>query len=253
LTSSRSRGTLYASGEVDVVAVIQAGGKGVRLHPYTIPLPKPLMPIGDLPIIELIIKWLRKNGVPDIYITIGYLGRLIQALCGDGSQWDTRIRYSVEPEPLGTIGPLKLLQGELTKTFFNVNADLVTDLNLRSLKSFHARHGGLVTVAVTERVVKSELGVFDIEGDQMVDFHEKPEIKYQASCGAYCMEPGVLDLIPKGVPFGFDDLMRIMLDQKLPVYVYQHKGLWLDLGREEDLRNAQQAFDRDYKMRILGC
>lgn len=235
-----------------MIAVIQAGGKGVRLHPYTMSLPKPLMPIGDLPIIEVTIKWLRRQGVTDTFITLGHLGRLIQALCGDGSQWDTKIRYSVEPEPLGTIGPLKLLRNELKKTFFNVNADLITDLNLRSFKAFHARHGGLVTVAVTERVVKSELGVFEIEDERMVGFSEKPEIKYLASCGAYCLEPSVLDLIPSGVPFGFDDLMHAMIEQNLPVYVYHHKGLWLDIGREEDYRNAQQSFDKDYKMRVLG-
>jgi mannose-1-phosphate guanylyltransferase len=225
-----------------MIAVIQAGGKGVRLQPYTTLLPKPLMPAGDLPIIEVIIKWLRRWGVTKTYITLGHLGRLIRALCGDGKQWDVKIIYKEEPEPLGTIGSLNLLKEELKQTFFNINSDLITDLSLRALRAFHVQHGGLITVAVTERIVKSKLGVFEIENNQMIDFHEKPTMKYMASCGVYCMEPAILDLIPNGVPFGFDDLMNSMLDQKLPVWVYRHDGLWLDIGREED-----------YKMRVLGA
>lgn len=236
-----------------MIAVIQAGGKGVRLQPYTTLLPKPLMPVGDLPVIEVIIKWLRRWGVRKTYITVGHLGSLIRALCGDGEQWDVEINYNQEREPMGTIGALKMLKGELKETFFNVNGDLITDLNLRALRACHVQHGGLITVAVTERIVKSELGVFEIENDQMVDFHEKPTMKYQASCGAYCMEPAILDFIPNGGPFGFDDLMNTMLDQKLPVWVYRHDGLWLDIGREEDYRSVQQSFLKDYKMRVLGA
>jgi mannose-1-phosphate guanylyltransferase len=236
-----------------MLAVIQAGGKGVRLRPYTMVMPKPLMPVGDLPVIEVILKWLRRWGVTTTYITLGHLGHLIRALCGDGTQWDMRICYNQEPEPLGTIGPLKLLKNELNETFFNINSDLITDLSLRALKAFHLEHGGLISVAVTERIVKSELGVFEVENDRMVDFHEKPTTKYMASCGVYCLEPAILDLIPNGVPFGFDDLMNIMLDRKLPVWLYHHEGLWLDIGREEDYKNVQQNFLRDYKMRVLGA
>ena len=236
-----------------MTAVIQAGGKGVRLHPYTTLLPKPLMPVGDLPVIEVIIKWLRRWGVTKTHITLGHLGTLIRVLCGDGKQWDVEINYCQEPEPLGTIGALKLLKNELKETFFNINSDLITDLNLRALRAFHVRHGGPITVAVTERVVKSELGVFEIENNQMVDFREKPVMKYLASCGVYCMEPEILDLIPTGVPFGFDNLMNSMLDKKLPVWLYRHEGLWLDIGREEDYRSVQQSFLKDYKMLVLGC
>jgi len=234
-------------------AVIQAGGKGVRLRPYTMLLPKPLMPVGDLPVIEVIIKWLRRWGVTKTHITLGYLSHLIRALCGDGKQWDMQINYNQEPEPLGTIGPLKLLKNELKEMFFCINSDLITDLNLRELRTFHVKHGGLITVAVTERTVKSELGVFETENSQMVDFHEKPTTKYLASCGVYCMDPGILELVPNGVPFGFDDLMNSMIDKKLPVWLYRHDGLWLDIGREEDYKKVQKSFMREYKMRVLGC
>lgn len=234
-------------------AVIQAGGKGVRLQPYTFLLPKPLMPVGDLPVIEILLKWLRRWGIKRTYITIGYLGNLIQALCGDGSQWDIRISYSQEPEPLGTIGPLRLIKNQLTETFFTLNGDLITDLNLHDLKTFHHEHRGLITVAVTEKIIKADLGVLESQNSRMTGFREKPAIKFLASTGIYCMEPQILDLIPDRVPFGFDDLMYAMLDQKLPVYVYRHEGLWLDIGREEDFRIAQNGFERDYKPLILGC
>jgi NDP-sugar pyrophosphorylase family protein len=236
-----------------MVAVIQAGGKGVRLRPYTMLLPKPLMPVGDLPVIELIIKWLRRWGVTKTYITLGYLSHLIRALCGDGKQWDMQIKYNQEPEPLGTIGPLKLLKDELKETFFCINSDLITDLDLRKLRTFHVEHKGLITVAATERTVKSELGVFETENSKMVDFHEKPTMKYLASCGVYCMEPEIIDLIPNGVPFGFDDLMNSMLHKKMPVWLYRHDGLWLDIGREEDYEKVQNSFMKEYKMRVLGC
>jgi NDP-sugar pyrophosphorylase family protein len=234
-------------------AVIQAGGKGVRLRPYTFLLPKPLMPVDDLSVIEILLKWLRRWGVKKTYITIGYLGNLIRSLCGDGSQWDIEIVYSVEHEPLGTIGPLRLIKNELTETFLTVNGDLITDLNLCDFKAYHRQHGSLITVAVTEKTIATDLGVLESENGRMSRFREKPTFKLQASTGIYCMEPQILDLIPGGVPFGFDDLMYAMLEQELPVYVYRHEGLWLDIGREEDFRNAQTGFLNGYKQLVLGC
>ena len=234
-------------------AVIQAGGKGVRLHPYTLLLPKPLMPVGDLPVIEVLIKWLRRWGVKKTYITLGYLGQLIRSFCGDGSQWDTDIVYSHEQEPLGTIGPLRLLKNQLKGSFLTLNGDLITNLNLQDLMGFHREKRGLISVAVTEKNVETDLGIIETQNGQMTGFKEKPTMKFFASTGIYCMEPEILDLIPNGVPFGFDDLMYCMLEQKLPVYIYKHDGLWLDIGREEDFRNAQKCFLRDYKYMVLGC
>ncbi len=236
-----------------MIAVIQAGGKGTRLRPYTLALPKPLMPVGDCTIIEILLKWCRRWGIKNAWITIGYLGSLLKSLCGDGLQWDMKIEYSQEPEPLGTIGPLKLIQGHLKKTFLTINGDILSDLNLQDFIKFHREKGGLITVAVTERKMKVDLGVLDSENGRMVGFREKPSMKLTASMGIYCMEPGILELIPDNVPFGFDDLMYAMLEQKLPVYMYRHEGLWLDIGREEDFRHAQEAFLREYKSIVLGA
>jgi NDP-sugar pyrophosphorylase family protein len=223
-------------------AIILAGGKGSRLRPYTFVLPKPLIPVGGSPVIEILLKWLCRNGVNNVWITIGYLGHLIRSLCGNGSQWGMEITYSEEPEPLGTIGPLLLIRDQLKETFLVVNGDLITDLDLRTFISFHKERRGLITIAVTEKNVKVDLGILESADGRVTTFREKPVMKFYASMGMYCMEPAILDLIPKGVPFGFDDLMRTMLDQDLPAYTYRHEGLWMDIGRQEDFAMAQEIF-----------
>jgi NDP-sugar pyrophosphorylase family protein len=223
-------------------AVIQAGGQGTRLRPYTLVLPKPLMPVGNLPVIEMLLKWLRRNGVDTVYITLGHLGHLIRAVCKDGNQWGLTITYSEEPEPLGTIGPLNLVKNQLDETFLVLNGDLITDLDMRKFIAFHREQGSMVTVAVTEKTINVDLGVIEQENRRIIGFREKPALRFQVSMGIYCVEPAVLRLIPKGIPFGFDDLMHTMLDQKLPVSIYEHTGLWMDIGREEDFLRAQEAF-----------
>jgi NDP-mannose synthase len=237
----------------EVKAVIMAGGKGTRLRPYTLVLPKPLMPVGDQPVIEVLLKWLRRWGVKKALISTGYLGHLIPALCGNGSQWDMDITYSYEPEPLGTIGALRLLQPQLTDTFLVLNGDLITDLDINALVEYHHKQKGLVTVAVTRKSVTVDLGVLESDRGKLITFREKPTLDFEVSMGVYCMEPGVLELIPRGVPFGFDNLMHEMLAQELPVYLYRHDGLWMDIGRQDDFIRAQETFMRDYKSRILGA
>ena len=234
-------------------AIIQAGGKGTRLRPYTLVLPKPLMPMGDIPIIEVLLKWLRRWGIKDIWITVGYLHGLIRALCGNGCQWDMNINYSEESEPLGTIGPLRLIKNHLDETFLTINGDIISDLNLHDFIKYHRSHAGLVTVAVTDKIIKMDLGVLRGNNSRMEGFHEKPANKYTVSMGIYCMDPKILDLIPDNVPYGFDDLMYTMLEKEMHVYMYRHEGLWLDIGREEDFRNAQKSFLKEYKYLVLGC
>ncbi len=232
-------------------AVIQAGGRGTRLRPYTLVLPKPLMPVGDLPVIEMLVKWLRRNGIQKTYITIGYLGHLIQAVCKDGSQWSMEIVYSEEPEPLGTIGPLQLIREELDETFLVLNGDVITDLDIRDFTAFHRKSGGLITVAATEKSMEIDLGVMECEEDRIAAFREKPMMTFNVSMGIYCMEPAVFELIPAGVPFGFDNLMHLMLERDLPIYMYKHKGSWMDIGREEDYVRAQEMFQKGSSF-VLG-
>lgn len=233
-------------------AVIQAGGTGTRLRPYTRVLPKPLMPVGGVPVIEVLLKWLRRNGIQQTLITIGHLGHLIRALCGDGSQWDMEIGYSEEPEPLGTVGPLHLIRDRLEDTFLMLNGDLITNLELGAFIDFHKKHGGLVTVGATKKTIEIDLGVIEKNSaSRIIGFHEKPTMKFDVSMGIYCMEPDILDIIPKGMPFGFDDLMRQMLRQGLPVHLFEHEGIWMDIGRENDFEKAQEVVE-NHPTAILG-
>jgi NDP-sugar pyrophosphorylase family protein len=235
-----------------VKAVILAGGRGTRLRPYTLVLPKPLVPIGDRPVLELLLQRLRKFGLEEIIITIGYLGDLIRSFCGDGSKWRMNITYSEEKEPLGTIGPLTLIEDQLKETFLVCNGDIITDLNIFKFIDFHKQRAGIATVATTRRKVKIDLGVLECDDEHRVEnFMEKPENKFLASLGIYLFEPQLLDYVPKYVPFGFDDLMNSLISQDVPVYTYLHNGYWLDIGMEEDFRKAQREFEEN-RERILG-
>jgi NDP-sugar pyrophosphorylase family protein len=221
-------------------AVIQSGGKGTRLRPYTTVLPKPLMPVGTKPVLELLLVWLRRNDVRDAYITTGHLGHLIRSFCGDGQNWDMGITYTEETEPLGTVGALGLLRNQLDSTFLMVNGDVLTDLNLHAFIGFHRQHGGALTIATARRSVQIDFGILEDTGGRVTRFKEKPILTHIVSTGIYCMEPSVIDLIPAGVPFGFDNLMHCMLSRSLTVRTFLHSGLWLDIGRIEDFHRAQE-------------
>jgi mannose-1-phosphate guanylyltransferase len=220
-------------------AVIQSGGKGTRLRPYTTVLPKPLMPVGTKPVLELLLTWLRRNDMREAFITTGYLGHLIKSFCGDGRQWDMRIAYTEESEPLGTVGALSLLRDELNSTFLMVNGDVLTDLNLNAFVAFHRQHGGPLTIATARRSVQIDFGILEDTNGRVTRFKEKPILTHIVSTGIYCVEPSVIDLIPKGVPFGFDNLMHCMLARAWLVRTFLHHGLWLDIGRVEDFHRAQ--------------
>ena len=238
----------------DTKAVILAGGVGSRLRPYTLILPKPLMPVGDLCVLEILLRRLRQSGIRQVIITLGHLGSIIRALCGDGSKWDLSIEYSEEPTPLGTIGPLRLIQQELTRTFIVTNGDLVTDLDLRTLLESHRRHGGIATVASYCKRVKIDLGVLERDGDgRIVGFQEKPEHEYWVSMGTYVFEPEIMNYVPDdGRPFGFDDLMHTLLAAKQPIYTFAHAGYWCDIGRKDDYEQVQEEFETR-RAQILGA
>ena len=220
-------------------AVIQCGGRGMRLRPYTSILPKPLMPIGSRPVLELLLKWLRRNGIREVFITTGYLGNLIRSFCSDGQQWNMKINYTQEAEPLGTIGPLSLLRDQLTEPFLVLNGDVLTDLNLGQFVRDHRNHGHQLTIASIVRQSKVEFGVLDETEGKVIGFREKPTLATLVSMGIYCMNPEVMTHVPSGVPFGFDDLILQMLDEGVPVHTFRHDGIWLDIGRADDFHKAQ--------------
>ena len=221
-------------------AVIQCGGQPMRAQPYTMGLPKALLPVRSQPVLELLLRWLRRNEVRDIYITTGYLGHLIKSFCGDGRQWDVRIRYIDEKAPLGTIGPLAMLREELVSTFLVINGDVITDLGINAFTRFHRHMSGSLTVASVLQQTHMEFGVIEEQNGRITNFREKPVLSNLVSMGVYCMEPTVLQHIPAGVPFGIDDLIRCLLGRGIAPHYYEHDGVWLDISRTEDFHSAQE-------------
>lgn len=233
-------------------AVIQAGGKGTRLAPYTLVLPKPMMPVGDQPVIEILLKWLRRNSTTEVYITTGHLAHLLKAFCQDGSQWDMDINYCQEPEPLGTVGSLQLIKDNLTEPFLMLNGDLITDLDLMAFRKSHNSSGAPLTIATTMKSVDVDLGVLDTQDGRVIGFREKPSMSMEVSMGLYIMNPEILQYIPIGVPFGFDNLMYALLDKDIPVNTYRHEGKWMDIGRVDDFTRAQEEWVDHHEKPMLG-
>lgn len=222
-----------------VRAVILAGGRGRRLEPYTSVLPKPLMPVGNRAIVEIIVDGLVECGITDITLCVGYLAHLIEALL-NGKPRGANITYVHEPEPLGTAGPLRLVEG-LDNTFLVMNGDLLTDLRFDDLVTLHSRAGNDVTIATNEREHVVDYGVLHTEsGDypRLVGYDEKPESRLTVSMGVYVMEPSVLDRIPSSGYFDFPQLVQAMLAEGRPVGTYPFSGFWLDIGRRDDYEVA---------------
>lgn len=222
-------------------AVIQAGGKGTRLAPYSTVLPKALMPVGEGTVIDQMLSTFARGGVSKVYVTVSKFGPLIRSYCGDGSRWNLAIEYVEETSPLGTIGPLVPIRRQLSGTTFLVaNSDVCIDLDVPRLLAFHRERGAALTVVVIDQQVKIAYGVLDQVDGRVVDFREKPTQNFCVSTGVYVMEPTVFDHIPDNRPYGFDDLVRAMLDAGAPIAAYAHPGHWIDIGRIEDLRRAQE-------------
>lgn len=226
-------------------AVILAGGVGKRLEPYTTVLPKPLMPVGDMPILEIILKQLKKFGYKEIILAVGHLAGVIKAYLGAGEKFGIKLHYSLENGPLGTVGPLKLVEEKLREDVFLVmNGDVLTDLNLSTFMEFHKVEDSLLTLAVTERKVFMDYGVVYLDGNVIVDFEEKPSPAYWVSMGIYGMKPEVLKYIPMGRKYDIPDLVYDLLKKGVKISAYKYTGFWLDIGREEDAKRAQIEFER---------
>jgi NDP-sugar pyrophosphorylase family protein len=226
-------------------AVILAGGKGVRLRPYTTALPKPLMPIGDNDaILHIVLDQLAACGFITVTLAINHLGPLIRAFAGDGARWGLSIDYVEEDRPLSTVGPLFALRDRLPDTFLVMNGDVLTDLDYADLLHSHALSGTGLTVATSERVHKVDFGVLDVEGGRVRAFREKPELRYQVSMGVYGMSRRTLAPYPPGRPFGFDQLVLDLLDRGENPATYPFGGFWLDIGRPEDYDEANRNFER---------
>ncbi len=225
-------------------AVILAGGKGVRLHPFTVNFPKPLVPLDNTPIIEILIQRLLHSGITDITISLGHLAELIKAYFGHrrGLLERIKLRYVQENSPTGTAGSLKLISG-LRKTFLVMNGDLLTDINLDDLVEFHFKKKAILTIATHKRDLKIDLGVLEYNDlSEITGYFEKPIKSYHVSMGIYVYEPRVLNFIEKGKYLDFPDLVLRLLDKKEKVCAFPNHSLWLDIGRPDDYAKAQALY-----------
>ncbi len=224
-------------------AVILAGGKGRRLRPYTTVLPKPLMPLGDMPIIEVVLRQLAASGFDRVTMAVGYLAELLMAYCGDGSKFGLSLSYSREEEPLGTAGPLALIDG-LDDGFLVMNGDVLTSLDLRGLVQQHRASGAAATIATHQRQQQINYGIIESDAaNQVSAYIEKPTYHYQVSMGIYVLEPAVLDFVPHGQYLDLPDLVRTLMAAGRPVMAYPFDGYWLDIGRHDDYEQAVEEFE----------
>jgi len=239
---ARRRKKNGASSLKDIKAVVLAGGRGTRLAPYTTILPKPLMPVGDRSILEIVVDQLEKAGVVDVRFSVGYLSHLIRAVFDSRPAGDAEITYVAEKDALGTAAPLKLMN-DLDSTFIVMNGDVLSTLDFGDLVRYHREQGNALTIATHKRSIKIDYGILHVDVAHRVRaFEEKPEIVSAVSMGIYVMEPEILEHIPEGSHFDFPDLVAALLEAEMPIGAYDCKGLWFDIGRQEDYERAVIAW-----------
>ena len=231
-------------------AVILAGGRGTRLRPYTVVLPKPLMPIGDFPILEVIIKQLVASGFDHITLAVNHQAEIIKAFFMDGSRWSVRIDYSLENKPLSTMGPLRLIK-DLPDNFLVMNGDILTDLDYAGFYETHVRDNEIFTISSYVREQLIDYGVLDVTEGRLVGLSEKPRMNYEVSMGVYMMTRRAMDFIPADMAYGFDHLMHDLTAAGQRVAVRKFSGYWLDIGRPDDYAQAIDEFE-NMRARFLG-
>lgn len=225
-------------------AIVLAGGKGTRLAPYTKILPKPLMPIGDMPILEVILRQMKIAGIDEVVLTVGHLSGLMRTFFQDGQQLGLHISYSYEEKPLGTAGPIAFIEG-LNESFLVTNGDVLTTLRFDDLLRFHNEQHAAATIAAHQRKVKIDLGVIQWDGKPAIKgYIEKPTYDYSVSMGVYVFDSRVLKYIPRGEYLDFPDLVRKLIDAGEKVVGYPFEGYWQDLGSPDDYEQAMLDFEK---------
>lgn len=233
-------------------AIILAGGKGTRLRPYTVVLPKPLMPIGDFPILEVIVRQLAENGFDHITMSVNHQAEIIKAFFADGSKWGIKIDYSLEDKPLSTMAPIKFINN-LPENFIVMNGDILTDLNYSNFLKYHCKNENLFTVSTFAKSLKSEYGVLEInENNEIIHFQEKPLITHNVSMGVYALNKKVMDLIPYNQSYGFDDIMYDFIRTGSFASAKNHSGYWLDIGNPNDYMLAIDLFENNKDLFLGG-
>jgi len=226
-----------------VKAVILAGGLGTRLQPYTTFLPKPMLPLGEKPILEHLIDWTRKNGVKSVVLCVSYLRKTIEDYFEDGKRFGVSIEYAVSNRPLATAGQLKTAEKFIDDTFVCMYGDSIFDFNLRNMINQHKKKKSFVTMSLYEYKTNLPYGVIETtKTDKVIAWNEKPEIKANINMGCYVMEPGIMDMIPKNIPYGMDDVIKkAMAKKKLVSSIVSKKG-FLDIGNKASYKKANQEY-----------
>ena len=227
-----------------MTAVVLAGGKGTRLMPETDETPKPLMTVGGRPVVEILLKQMRRSGVKIIRMAVNHLADKIEAALGDGSKLGLQISYSYEEKPLSTVGPLKLIN-DLPENFIVANADIITDLNFEKLFKQHQKSNSDLTIASYQRHSQADYGVLSVdESGQVVGFNEKPVFNFIVSMGIYVFSKKILDFVPTNTAYGFDSLMYELIDKGAAINSYPYDGYWLDIGRHDDYGRAKEDVEK---------
>ena len=231
-----------------MMAVILAGGKGVRLKPFTMVIPKPLLPIGDLPIVEVVIRQIAASGIKRIAMMLGYMAQLFIATFGDGSRWGVNIEYYIEDEPLGTAGSLKMLK-KPEEYLLVMNGDILTTLDYRNIVEYHRARNASGTIAVTQRKAHIDYGVIVKTKEGLLhEYREKPVLEYDVSMGINVLSSECLSAIPSENKFDIPQLMTALKSAGKRVVCYQTDCYWQDIGRFEDYEQASSDFVNDPRL-----
>ncbi|MBM3712987.1 MAG: NTP transferase domain-containing protein [Candidatus Cloacimonetes bacterium] len=230
-------------------AVILSGGLGTRLKPFTEVIPKPLLPIGEKAVLEIQIEHLREHSFNQVYLATNYKSGYIENFFGNGSKYGVELVVSKEEIPLGTAGPVKLLQDKLTEPFLVMNGDILTQLNYSEMYSFACARDSLLTIGTKEILTPFQFGNIHFDGDKVTGIEEKPNLKTTILAGIYIFKPALLDLIPANQLYGMDSLIKDMLAKKMVITRYSIKEYWLDIGNINNYQEAQDIYDKHFKQR----
>ncbi len=230
--------------ELSTPVVLMAGGRGQRLYPLTKDIPKPMVPIGGVPMIEVILRRLRAQGFRKVSISVNYLGHIIQEHLGDGSALGLEIDYLHESSPLGTAGALAQLNGRMTEPFVVMNSDLLTDVDLRRMLTFHRRVADGGTVGVREYSFEIPFGVVRLIGEAVESLAEKPLHREMVSAGIYVLEPVALELLVRDEYCDMPTLLAQLIEKNRVVGAFEIHEDWIDIGRLEDLERARATVER---------
>ncbi len=233
-------------------AIILAGGKGTRLKPYTTILPKPLVPVGEYPILEIVVRQLKHAGFSEVIISTGYLAQLIEAYFGNGKKWDIDIKYVCEEKPLNTAGALKLIKN-LKDNFLVMNGDILTDMNFAEIMRLHLKNRPHATIATARRKMHSEFGVLEIDSSGFLkNYTEKPIHQYIVSTGVYTLSRVTVDLIQNNEVIGMPELFIRLISEGKKVLCHESEASWLDIGRVQDFEMAQEEFAQNKRKYLLN-